>query len=475
MLKSIYSFEMFQQLKRPFIWIVCLLMFIQGIFYMHHSGEFYANDETFANASAIFFTVFAGVGYVGFIVTAIIAGTVITKDIQSRFSSILFTTSASESGYFWGRYLAGYTIMLGLNLFYLLGAFSYSFLPVKNLGPINFPALAAAVVYILIPNTFILFTFCFSAAALSRNIRSSYLASMFIMLFMIFAVSMHDFNRTVALIDPTSFGVLLDELEHMSPSEKNIYMPTGSLNLIGNRLVWLFLAGAALVLSRKTFSFKQFGTISTGKKEKQIREKELAQPEISQNQNLTAVFKPKFSNWLNWKNAFSLSLTEFKSVTAPVGFKIFLGLLSIMYICYIAVWQQQYYSAAPTLPVTVEITNITIALSFYFQLFIIINTTELLFRNQTTEFWKIADSLPVPSLVTALSKINAMILVSFFLCCCLIVLGIIVQGAKGYYDFELSVYFNEVILRWMPKYIGYIILCAAVAGISGSKFITHGI
>lgn len=475
MLKSIFTFEINQQTKRPFIWVICILMFFQGIYYMHHSGEFYANDETYANAPAIFYTVFAGIGYIGFIVTAILAGTVITKDLQSRFSSILFTTSASESGYYWGRYWAGFTILLGLNFFYLLGAFCYSFLPVKNLGPIDFSALLNAVLYILIPNTFILFTFCFSAAALSRNIKSSYLVSMFVMLMMIFAVSMHEVNRAVALYDPTSFGVLLDELEHLSPAEKNTYIPSIFGNLMWNRLGWVILAVIALVISRKKFSFKNFSKGVAAKKQKKIKDDQTTLQTIHLKNGVFNPTKTEFSLGLNWRNTISLSLTEFKSVIAPLGFKIFIVLLLVMYMLYIAVWQQQYYSAAPTLPVTVEITNVTIALSFYFQLFIIINTVELLFRNQTTEFWKIADALPTPSWVATLSKLNAMILVSLVLSLSLIIFGIGVQILKGYYHFELGVYFNEIVLRWMPVYIAYILLCVAVAGITGNKYVTHGV
>lgn len=476
MFKTIYNFELSQRLKRPFIWVICILMFVQGIYYMHHSGEFYANDETYANASAIFFTIFAGIGYIGFIVTAIIGGTVITKDLQARFSSIIFTTSASEGGYFWGRFWAGFTIVLGLNLFYLLGAFCYSYLPIPNLGPVNFQALFLAIVYVLIPNTFILFTFCFSAAAITRNVKSAYLASMFIMLLMIFAVSLKDVSRSVALYDPTSFGVLEDALKHMSPAEKNNYMPSLWGNLMWNRIGWILLAGLFLWISREKFAFKGFNKGGAGSKKKQLKdESSFVSPSVVSDTFQSVYVKPKFSLWLNWKNVFSLSLTEFRSVVAPIGFKIFLGLLLVIYICYIAIWQQQYYSEAPTLPVTVEVTNITIALSFYFQLFIIINTVELLFRNKTSEFWKIADALPVPSWVAAISKVNAMIMVSLLLSICLIVFGVSVQIAKGYFNFELDVYFNEIIFRWLPKYIAYILLAVAFAGISGNKYVTHAL
>jgi len=473
MFKTIFQFELVQQLKRPFIWVACFLMFIQGIYYMQHSSEFYANDETFANAPAIFFTVFAGVGYVGFIVTAIVAGAVLTKDLQSRFSAILFTTSATENGYFWGRYAAGFTIISVLNVFYLLGVICYSFLPVRNLGPVNYDTLGLAVLYILIPNTFILFTFCFVAAAITRRIGSSYMAAMIIMLIMIFAVSMREVNRGAAFYDPTAFGVLADDLEHMSPAEKNVYLPAFTGNLMLNRLGWVALGILALISARKRFTFKYFSkSTATGKQEN-------GEAHIAETGQLTPAalipVKPRFSTFLNWKNVFSLSLTELKSVVAPTGFKIFLAILLIVYVAFIAVWQQQYYSAAPTLPVTVEVTNVTIAMSFYFTIFITVNTVELLFRNQTSEFWKIADALPVPSWVTVLSKMNAMILVSLLLSVCLIGFGMAVQAAKGYFDFGPEVYFNEIILRWLPKYIALILLCVTVAGISGNKYATHGI
>lgn len=438
---------------------------------MQHSSEFYANDETFSNAPAIFFTVFAGIGYVGFIVTAIVAGAVLTQDLQSRFSSILFTTSATENGYFWGRYWAGFTIISVLNIFYLAGVTCYSFLPVKNLGPVNYSALWLAVLYILIPNTFILFTFCFAAASITRKIGSSYLAAMIIMLIMIFAVSMREVDRGAAFYDPTAFGVLADDLEHMSPAEKNVYLPSFTGTLMLNRLVWVALGLLALIWARKRFSFKYFSKSAATGKQENTGVSESGRPASP----ALVAAKPLFSNLLNWKNVFSLSLTEFKSVTAPTGFKIFLAILLIIYVAFIAVWQQQYYSAAPTLPVTVEVTNVTIAMSFYFKIFIIINTVELLFRNQTSEFWKIADALPVPSWVTVLSKINAMILVSLLLSVCLILFGMAVQTAKGYFSFGWEVYFNEILLRWLPKYVAYILLCTAVAGISGNKYATHGI
>ena len=59
MFNTVFSFEIKQQLKKPFTWVFLLLMISQGVYYMHHSGEFYSADKTYSNAPAILYTVLA--------------------------------------------------------------------------------------------------------------------------------------------------------------------------------------------------------------------------------------------------------------------------------------------------------------------------------------------------------------------------------------------------------------------------------
>lgn len=473
---TIFSFEIRQQFKKPFTWVFLGLMFAQGMYYMHHSGEFFSADQTYANAPAIIYTVLAGMGYVSFILTALLGGQALSKDLENRTAALLYTTNADEGSFFWGRFWGAALVLLLLNVAYLLGILAYNFLPIPNLGPFSFTALLKGVVLILIPNTLVLYIFSFAAALFSRNARTAYLVVLFSMLLMIFGVSVHDMGiKSVfsLMLDPTVFAVLMSELAHLSPAEKNAFEPDFAGYLLYNRLIWCGLAIIVLILARKRYSFKQF-SMQRVKPGKTIS-MDVTEPIKTVPAPGASSVLLQFSLWSNIKKMWALTWLDFKSVTRPAGFRVFLALLLIIYIFYIAVWQQQYYSSAPTLPVTLEITNVTIPLSFYFLMFIVIYTGELMFKDQVTGFSSIADALPLPSWVTVLSKVTAMILVGLCLSTCLLLFGVMVQVIKGYYHFEPEIYISAIFTRWTPKYIGYILLTAFVAGVSANRYVTHAV
>ncbi|NSL86898.1 hypothetical protein ECE50_008655 [Chitinophaga sp. Mgbs1] len=475
MFSVIFRFEIIQHLKKPFTWIFLFLMILQGIYYMHHAGSFYSADQTYANAPAILYTVLAGVGYIGFIVTAILAGTAVGKDLEYKTAPLLFTTHASSRAYFAARYLGSFVILFLLCAGYLAGIICYNYLPVANMGPLSWGALGKALVMIFIPNVFILYTISFSLAVLTRNMRTAYAASMTGMLLMIFAETTFDSKPAMVLADPTAFSVLHYQLLHLSPDEKNHFSASLSGLLLCNRLIWTGLSLLLLFIAAGRFSFTFFSAVVQQRRKKLTQEEQHPSTAPVFHAAPLPVVQQRFSTGASWRQVASLSWLEFKTVVRPVGFKLFLSLILIIYICYVAVWQQQYYSTAPTLPVTIEVTGVTLPLSFYFLMFLIINTTELLFKNERTGFWQISDALPVPSWTSVLSKILAMVLVAFLLTTALVVFGIMVQAAKGYYNFEPMVYFKDLYLRWMPKYIIYILFTVFIAGITARRYATHWI
>ena len=474
MFNTVFFFEIRQQLKKPFTWVFLLLMILQGVYYMHHSGEFYSADKTYSNAPAILYTVLAGMGYIGFIVTAILGGSALGKDIDNRTSAILYTTRADERSFFWARYTGSFAILFLLYAGYLAGIVFYNYLPVPNLGPFSWVSLGRAALIIFLPNVFVLFSLCVAVSVLTKSSKSAYGVALAGMLLMIFAETSFNSSPNVVLADPTAFSALHNQLEHLSPLEKNTFTPPFSGMLLYNRLIWVSIGLLLLLLASRRFSFTWFSQAGS-KSKKQVEEKE-GPAVLPVSPNTGIIRSPQlFSLKSYWKKAGSLCWLEFKSVTRPVGFRLYLSLILIIYICYIAVWQQKYYSAAPTLPVTLEITGVVLPLSFYFLLFLIINTTELLFRNNTSRFWQISDALPVPTWVTALSKIIAMLGVALAMTFCLMLFGILVQAVKGYYHFETGIYFRELFIRWMPKYLLYILLTVFIAGLTANRYATHWI
>lgn len=469
MFSTVFKFEVRQQLRKAFTWIFLLLMVLQGVYYMHHAGEYFSADKTFANAPAILYTVMAGLGYIGFIVTAILGGAALGKDIESRTTALLYTTGVRQSSFFWGRYTGALLTLLLLYSGYLVGILLYNVLPIPNLGPFSVNAFLKAMVLIFLPNVFVLYSLCFAVTVFTRSGKAAYGVAMAGMLLMIFGETTFDSNPKGTLLDPTGFSVLHYQLLHLSPEAKNVFSPAFAGLLLYNRLIWGVVSAGAVLWAYRVFAFSTFGVVKQEKEKKEEEKFELktavALKEVTQT----------FSFATNWKHTFTLSWIAFKSVVRPVGFRLFLFLIFVIYIGYMAVWQEQYYSAAPTLPVTVVLTGVTVPLSFYLLLFIIINTTELLFRQQASGFWQIGDALPVPSWVNILSQVFAMLGVVILMTVSLLLFGIIVQVCKGYYHFELPVYFDDLFIRWLPKYIAYILLTVFVAGVTSNRYATHWI
>lgn len=469
----LFRFEVKQHLKKTFTWIFLALMVVQGSYYMHHSGEYYSADKTYANAPAIVYTVLAAMGYLGFVVAAIFGGMVLGKDVDYKTASILYTTRVQEKTFFLARYLGSFSVLALLYAGYVIGIVLYSYLPIPNLGPFSWIDLLRGTVLLFLPNALVIYTLCFSISVIFRNNKLAYGIALLCMLLMIFAETTFESNQYTVLADPTAFSVLHHMLDHLSPAEKNNFSPAFSGLLLQNRIIWMSLTGLLFLLAARSFSFRTFGVRNEYDKKSVVEKNTTPVAAAFTGKLISAV--QRFSLLSDWRKVFSLSWLEYKTVTRPAGFKIFLFLLLVIYVGYIAVWQQEYYSAAPTLPVTVEITSVTLPLAFYVLLFLIINTTELLFKSQSSGFWQIGDALPVPSWVSILSKIIAMTGVALAILLSFVVFGVLIQVAKGYYYFEWSVYFNDLFIRWLPKYLAYILLTVFVAGITASRFATHWI
>lgn len=473
MFSNIFRFEIRQHFKKSFTWIFLALMVAQGVYYMQHSAEFYSADKTFSNAPAIVYTVLAGMGYLGFVVAAIFGGMVLGKDIDHKTASLLYTTRAKEKQFFLARYLGSFVVLSLLYGGYLVGILLFSYLPFPNLGPVSWLTVLRGTILIFIPNVFIIYTLCFSVSTLFRNTRLAYAVALTCMLLMIFGETTFESNPYMTLFDPTAFSVLHNMLDHLSPAQKNAFRPPFSGDLLYNRIIWLSGSIILFALALKNFSFKSFA-VRTEKASRKIESQTASPLHIPVLEKLVPV-RQYFSIGSDLSKVLSLSWLEYKSVTRPVGFKIFLFLLLVIYVGYVSVWQQEFYSAAPTLPVTVEITSVTLPLAFYVQLFLIINTTELLFRASSSSFWQISDALPVPSWVSILSKITAMVLVAMTILLSFVIFGVLVQTAKGYYHFEWQIYFNDLFIRWLPKYLLYILLTVFVAGLTANRYATHWI
>ena len=87
------------------------------------------------------------------------------------------------------------------------------------------------------------------------------------------------------------------------------------------------------------------------------------------------------------------------------------------------------------------------------------------------KFNLINDAMPVPDFVGLLSKFIAMVIIYCGIFAVLILVGISVQAMKGYFDFQLPVYFEHFYVGQLVTIIFYTVLFFFIQVMVNDKFV----
>lgn len=83
----------------------------------------------------------------------------------------------------------------------------------------------------------------------------------------------------------------------------------------------------------------------------------------------------------------------------------------------------------------------------------------------------ILDTLPMPTFITMLAKFLGMLLVYVIMIFILIVCGVIIQAAYGYFKFELPVYFGTLYTGTLAFLVLYTLLSFFIQVMVNNKFL----
>ncbi|MEL7002499.1 MAG: ABC transporter permease, partial [Bacteroidota bacterium] len=175
------------------------------------------------------------------------------------------------------------------------------------------------------------------------------------------------------------------------------------------------------------------------------------------------------------KKLWTLSRLEFSNVVRASSFKVIIGIILLMATLQNLLWNDSVY-IGNTVALTSNMTLFRLSFGVFIMILLMVWSGELFFKDKTVKIWQITDALPVPVWVTQLSKFITMMGVSFLMAFSFLVIGVIAQVLKGgaqWIDFPLYVYdllgFNW---GWLT-YVLQIALVFFIAGLTGSRFLTH--
>jgi hypothetical protein len=299
------------------------------------------------------------------------------------------------------------------------------------------------------------------------------------MIFFLLAESVRESTghlTTVLLIDPLAYGIAREAVDVMSLVEKNTAFFPLSTIFIANRLVWLSVSVLLSYIAYRKFSFKYFINNNKAHKKKKLTSWYDEHPVVS-DAGVSPLVHQSFTTGGYIRKMFRMSVYEFKNVTRPVSFKIIMGVLGCLFLCYHFLWVDKYYIEIPQLPLTSLMTSARKPLAFYLYVLLMVFTVELLYKDRVLNVWQIKDSLHLPVWAGVLSKILAMAGVAFLCSLMMFVVGILIQLGNSFSCINWGLYFDDfggVREGWLSL-VMLIILASFFVSVFQNRLMAHAL
>ncbi|WP_040669943.1 M1 family aminopeptidase [Nitritalea halalkaliphila] len=320
-----------------------------------------------------------------------------------------------------------------------------------------------------IPNTFIIGVLTFALALTFRNNMVSYIGAMgLLVVYSIAGTFLADIEKEwlANLLDPFGFYPVGLANKYATVEELNTRAVLLKGDFLLNRLLWMGLAAAFLLLLYSRFSFET-------KKEKQKRKSKAArkadpQPQLTERPEVQLAPRSRFS----WPVFGHLVAFELKAILKNQTFLIILIIGLINLSVGLTFFSGRYGST--NYPLTYDVIE-TISGAFYLFLIGIITfySGVLVWRDRDAKLDEIKDATPIPTLSLLASKTVALLLSIQLILIATILIGIIAQSLYGYFHFELGVYFRLLLVNDFLFFFYLTVLAVFIHYLLDNRYIAY--
>mgnify|MGYP001473440993 CR=1 FL=1 len=298
MFGTIFWFELRYRLRRPATWLYFLIFFLFA-FLSISSGSTPASEKVFHNAPATMANLIITFSMVMLLVCSAIMGVPLYRDVEHGTRQFLFSYPIHKSGYFWGRFWGSffYVAIIGTSLCWggWLGAKAgplFGWVPAERIGNYGLANYFNAYFTVGLSNLFLASTIFFALVALTRNVKIIYTASIGLLIaYLLASFLVRDIEKhsLVKMLDPFALNTFSLITRYWTPVEQNTQHLALQGDLLTNRIIWIAVALAIILLTYWRFSFAKFlqpeasGKIKKQKKSEEIlsQSKDLPVPAIS--------------------------------------------------------------------------------------------------------------------------------------------------------------------------------------------------
>lgn len=481
MFSEIFLFELKYRLRRPATYIYFALLFCIGFLFMNIAGGAFsgatasAGSKVFINAPAPLASIITIISYFGVLIISAIMGNAIYRDFEHRTHALFYTTPIKKWEYLGARFLGSFLItmlvFLGIALGLMFGELPWPWLEADKFGPFNLMAYVQPYLLFVWPNMLFIGAIFFTLATLTRNVLSTYIGSiLFLVLYGVSKSLTQDLDNEflVTLLDPMGNAALKFTTKYWTVADKNTQLIPLNTEILLNRAIWLGTGLVILAGCYFRFSFSFFA--SEGKaSRKPTGEKSTV---TASNRFILPQVNPTYTNLQSLNQYWRLLKLEFLGIVKNVYF-IAIAFAGMVFLFVSGTQIGKMYDTA-TFPVTSQVIMI-LSGSFYLFLLIIIiyYSGELVWRERDNRMNQIYDALPIPNWVPFASKLSALMLIQVVLLALVMVCGMIIQVARGYFEFEPLLYIKGLFGLQLIDLCLLCILAMLVQVVVNNKYLGH--
>ena len=478
MFGSIALFELRYQLRNPVFWVALVIFFLLTFgATASESIQIGGGGNVKVNAPfAILRTQLILTLFFMFVTTAFVAN-VVVRDDDSGFGPMVRSTQVSKFSYLIGRFTGASIAALLAFMVVPFAVFLGSLMPwvdPETVGPNRFADYAVSYAVFAAPTVLMLCALFFAVATMTRSMMYSYVAVVvFLALYIGFDVIAEqepDYRDFAALVDPLGFSTVANEVRYWTAAELNTRLPEVTGLVLANRLLTLGLAALALVLAYWRFSFAEKGASARQAKRLAKKAEKLARSTPQVVKTLPATDPD------NAALARLITTTRFEVGQVLRSPAFFVLILIGLFNSGTALVLGTEIYGTPPIPVTFSLIPLLQGTFGLIPLIIAIYYGgELVWRDRDRKFHEVVDSTSLPGWAYMVPKTIAVAFVLLSTLLISVVAAMMVQAARGYFNFELDKYFAWYILPGTVDLLLIAILAVFVQALSPNKYIGWGI
>lgn len=483
---EIFRYEFLYQLKSLWTWLVFVALVIISFMMTRDAMISEAlHDDFFVNSPFAVAKTTVVSSLFWLLAAAAIAGQAAARDIATRMHPLSYTTPVTKLQYLGGRLLAAFTLNALLLLtiqFSIIAGIYFPGMETAAIGPFRPAAFITAYAYLSLPNAVTATVVQFALASRSGKPMTAYLGSViiFAMSFVVATFFMFQGRKELSnVLDLIGMHFVLSDMSHMwTTYEKSWRLITMEGTILTNRLVWLWVSVALVIITYTQFRFAHrvesnwLRWIPRSSSKKKISET------VAHTRVAVPHIERTFNAGMFVRQTVAITWASFKYITkswAGIALLVLIPLLTIP-----VVIDQIELNGVRLLPTTaIVLKELTGQLSSEMMRWVIVPLLiaffagEVIWRERDAGLGEITDAMPGSEWSPLLGKFLGISMVIAAFVGLQMAAGIIAQTILNYNNYEIGLYLKAMFGLQLTEYLLFAILALSAHVIVDNKYIGH--